>query len=224
MASVFADLHREHDVDLRLGVQVTEIVGDGTRATGVRLADGTHIAADAVLIGIGAVPHTALAEQAGLAVDDGIIVDAGLRTSDPAIYAAGDVARAHHPLLDSHIRVEHWANALNQPATVAAGMLGQPATYQNLPYFFTDQYDLGMEYAGHAEPRGYDDVVIRGDLAAREFIAFWLKQDRVVAGMNVNIWDVTDSIQDLIRARARVDSDRLADPSVPLTEVARPDN
>jgi 3-phenylpropionate/trans-cinnamate dioxygenase ferredoxin reductase subunit len=146
-------------------------------------------------------------------------VDASLRTSDPDIFAAGDVARAHHPLLGTHIRVEHWANALNQPAVAASSMLGKEASYDRLPYFYTDQYDLGMEYTGYVPAGRTDDVVIRGDLASREYIAFWLVDGKVAAGMNVNVWDVTDDIKTLIRSGRPADRDRLADPSVPLTET-----
>jgi 3-phenylpropionate/trans-cinnamate dioxygenase ferredoxin reductase subunit len=219
IAPVFAALHREHGVNLRLGVSVQEITGDGHRATGVQLADGTRIDADAVLVGVGATPNTGLAEQAGLTVDNGIIVDAALRSSNPDVYAAGDVARAYHPLLQTHIRVEHWANALNQPATAATGMLGREATFDALPYFYTDQYDLGMEYVGYAEPDGYDQVVVRGDLDTREFVAFWLNQGQLVAGMNVNIWDVTDPVKALIRSRTQLDTTRLTDPNVPLESL-----
>lgn len=204
IAQVFADLHTAHGVDLRLGVTVQDITtSPDAAATGVRLADGTQIDADAILVGIGATPNTRLAEQAGLTVDNGVVVDAALRTSDPDILAAGDVANADHPLLGRHIRVEHWANALKQPATAAATLLGAAAGYEELPYFYTDQYDLGMEYVGYVEPGGYDQVVVRGDLAVREFIAFWLKDRRVLAGMNVNVWDVSDPIKALIRRSAR---------------------
>ncbi|MFE9095892.1 NAD(P)/FAD-dependent oxidoreductase [Streptomyces sp. NPDC007264] len=219
IAPVFADLHREHGVDLRLTAQVTEIIGENGRAAGVRLADGTRIDADAVVVGIGAVPNTRPAAASGLHVDNGVVVDASLRTSDPDIHAAGDVANAFHPLLGRHIRVEHWANALHQPETAAASMLGEPASYDRVPYFFTDQYDLGMEYVGHAEPGGYDDVVVRGDLARREFIAFWLADGRVLAGMNVNVWDVNEGIRHLVRAGTPVDRDQLADPDVPLERI-----
>ncbi len=157
-----------------------------------------------------------LAAESGLQVNNGVMVDASLRTSDPDIYAAGDVANALHPMLGKHIRVEHWANALHQPGTAARSMLGEPAFYDRLPYFFTDQYDLGMEYAGYAEPGSYEDVVVRGDLASREFIAFWLADGRVLAGMNVNIWDVNDAIQHLVRSGEQIDRDRLADPDLPL--------
>jgi len=213
MGAAFADLHREHGVDLRLGAKVAEIDG------GVRLADGTTIEADAVIAGVGVEPATRLAVAAGLKVDDGVLVDASLRTSDPDIFAAGDVARAHHPLLGTHIRVEHWANALNQPAVAASSMLGKEASYDRLPYFYTDQYDLGMEYTGYVPAGRTDDVVIRGDLASREYIAFWLVDGKVAAGMNVNVWDVTDDIKTLIRSGRPADRDRLADPSVPLTET-----
>ena len=219
VAPVFADLHREHGVDLRPGVQVTEIIGRGGKAAGARLADGTRIGADAVIVGIGAVPNTGLAEAAGLNVGNGVVTDSSLCTSDPDIFAAGDIASAFHPLLGTHIRVEHWANALFQPETAAAAMLGKDAVYDRVPYFYTDQYDLSMEYAGYAGPGGYDEVIFRGDVGKREFIAFWLSRGRVVAGMNVNMWDVTDSIQDLIRSAQPADPVRLAEPAVPVEEA-----
>ncbi|MEH0431955.1 NAD(P)/FAD-dependent oxidoreductase [Streptomyces turgidiscabies] len=219
VAQVFADLHSDHGVDLRFGVQVAEITGSGA-ADGVRLSDGTRIDADVVIVGVGIMPNIALAQEAGLEVDNGIRVDERLRTSYPDIYAAGDVANAFHPLLGKHIRVEHWANALHQPQTAARAMLGrQDAAYDRVPYFFTDQYDLGMEYAGYVEPGGYDQVVFRGDVAGREFIAFWLAGNRVLAGMNVNIWDVNDQLQALVRTAQPVDTSMLTDPQVPLESL-----
>lgn len=227
VAQVFADLHRDHGVDLRFGVSVEAVTGgpaaDGAdpagTVTGVRLAGGTTVPADTVVVGIGISPNTALAEAAGLDVDNGIRTDEHLRTSDPDIHAAGDVASAFHPLLRRHIRVEHWANALNQPQTAALAMLGRDVAYDRVPYFFTDQYDLGMEYTGYVEPDDYDRVVFRGDPARREFIAFWLAGGRVLAGMNVNVWEVTDPIRELVRSGRTVDPKNLADPAVPLTEV-----
>jgi 3-phenylpropionate/trans-cinnamate dioxygenase ferredoxin reductase subunit len=216
IARVFADLHTDHGVDLRLGVAVERIT-PGTDGTSVRLTDGTTLDADGVVVGIGAAPNTHLAEQAGLDVRDGIVVDSSLRSSDPDILAAGDVASARHPLLGRHVRVEHWANALNQPAVAAATMLGADAAYDELPYFFTDQYDLGMEYLGHAVR--YDRVVVRGDLATRQFVAFWLAEGRVTAGMNVNLWDVTEDVKLLIRSGTRVNPDALADPETALDQV-----
>jgi 3-phenylpropionate/trans-cinnamate dioxygenase ferredoxin reductase subunit len=220
VAPVFADLHRGHGVNLRLGVGVEEITSEGGIATGLRLADGTRIMSDAVIVGVGAAPNTQLATDAELEVTDGVVVDASLCTSDPDIYAAGDIARAFHPLIGQHIRVEHWANALNQPVTAARAMLGDDtAAYDRMPYFYTDQYDLGMEYTGYVEPDGYDHVVIRGDLAKCEFIAFWMRSDRVLAGMNVNVWEVTDAIQQLIRNGKPIDTSRLVNPSVPLLDA-----
>jgi 3-phenylpropionate/trans-cinnamate dioxygenase ferredoxin reductase component len=218
-AEIFAGLHREHGVDFRFGSQVAEITTDGSKVTGVRLTDGTTSPAGAVLVAVGVEPNAGLAREAGLTVDNGIVVDAALRTSDPDVFAAGDVANAFHPLLRRQIRVEHWANALSQPATAAASMLGKDASYEELPYFFTDQYDLGMEYTGYVEPGGYDQVVFRGDTAAREFIAFWLRDNRVLAGMNVNVWDVTEQIKTLVLSGASVDPARLADPDTPLDDL-----
>ena len=220
LAEVFAGLHREHGVDARFGAQVAEITGAAGRADGVRLADGARIAADAVIVGIGIAPNTRLAGAAGLKVDNGVLVDAQLRSSDPDTYAAGDVANAFHPLLGRSIRVEHWANALNQPKVAATSMLGRDVAYDRVPYFFTDQYDLGMEYSGYVEPGAYDQVVFRGDVAGREFVAFWLAGGRVLAGMNVNVWDVTDPIRALVRSGRGVDAAALADPAIPLEELA----
>jgi 3-phenylpropionate/trans-cinnamate dioxygenase ferredoxin reductase subunit len=211
-AQVFAALHREHGVDLRLSSEVDEITTDGTKATGLKLADGSTVPADAVLVAVGAKANIDLADDAGLELGDGgILVDASMKTSDPDIYAVGDIAAAEHPLLGARIRTEHWANALKQPAIAVAGMLGKPAAYDELPYFFTDQYDLGMEYVGHAPD--YDSAVFRGDVGKREFTVFWLdRANRVLAGMNVNIWDGLDDIKALIRSRSSVDPVRLADP------------
>jgi 3-phenylpropionate/trans-cinnamate dioxygenase ferredoxin reductase component len=220
VAQVFADLHRDQGVDLRTGVQVAEITGTGGRADGVRLADGSRVPADVIIVGVGIAPSTELATDAGLEVDNGIKVDAGLRTADPDIYAAGDVASAFHPRLGKHIRVEHWANALNQPETAAKSMLGQDAAYDRVPYFFTDQYDLGMEYSGYVEPRSSYQVVFRGDVPGREFIAFWVDGGRVLAGMNVNVWDVNDKIEALVRSGRPIEAARLTDPDVPLESLA----
>jgi 3-phenylpropionate/trans-cinnamate dioxygenase ferredoxin reductase subunit len=215
MATVFADLHREHGVELRLGASIAAI-----DPSGVRLADGTAVAADAVVLGVGVRPRTQLAESAGLAVDNGVLVDASLRTSDPAIFAVGDIANHDHPVLGRRVRVEHWATALNQPAAAAGAMLGGGDTYTALPYFFSDQYDLGMEYVGHAVPGGYARVVVRGDLGAREFVAFWLDAaDRILAAMNVNVWDVVDEVKPLIAGGRPVDRAKLTDPSIPFSEV-----
>ncbi|NJC73943.1 FAD-dependent oxidoreductase [Planosporangium thailandense] len=221
IARTFADLHRAHGVTFHFGTEIREIrelPGTG-RVSSVLLADGTELPADVAVVGVGVRPNTRLAEEAGLAVDNGVLVDESLRTSDPDIYAAGDVANAYHPLLARRIRVEHWANALTGGPAAARAMLGRPVSYDELPYFYTDQYDLGMEYTGYAAPDEVDRVVIRGDLAGREYIAFWTGAGRVLAGMNVNVWDVTDPVRRLIRSARPVDPVRLADPDVPLDEV-----
>jgi 3-phenylpropionate/trans-cinnamate dioxygenase ferredoxin reductase subunit len=219
VAQVFADLHVAHGVDLRLGTGVREIVGAGGHVASVTLDDGSSVPADVVVVGIGITPAVELARGAGLDVDDGVLVDASLRTSDPRVWAAGDVANVQHPLLGRRVRVEHWANALHGGPAAARSMLGQEVVYDRVPYFFTDQYDLGMEYSGLAGPGDYERVVFRGDVAGREFIAFWLADGRVLAGMNVNVWDVTEDVERLVRSGERVDPARLADPAVSLAEV-----
>ena len=218
LAAVFADLHRANGVDLRLGARLAGVEVAGGQATGLRMADGELLAGDAVLVAVGAAPNVELAAEAGLAVDDGVLVDAGLVSSDPDILACGDIANVESPFYGGRIRVEHWATALKQPAVAARSMLGVEASYDELPYFYTDQYDLGMEFLGHTGA-GYDQVVVRGALERREFVACWLDGGRVVAGMNVNVWDVTDPIKQLIRSRRQVDVDRLANPEVPLGAV-----
>ncbi len=218
----FADLHRAHGVEFRLGDSALELRGHEGRVTAVLTSEGAEVPADVVVVAIGAAPNVGLAEQAGLEVSNGVVVDAALRTSDPDIFAAGDVANVPHPLLGRRVRVEHWANALHGGPAAARSMLGQPVSYDRVPYFFSDQYDLGMETSGLPEPGYYDQVVYRGDPATLEFIAFWLSGGAVVAGMNVNVWDVTDDIQALIRAGyagTAVDAARLADPGVPLAEL-----
>ncbi|HET6919016.1 MAG TPA: FAD-dependent oxidoreductase [Jiangellaceae bacterium] len=219
IARVFADLHLDHDVDLRLGTGVERI---RARESGLAVVDSTgdEIEADVVVVGVGIRPALELAEAAGLAIDDGVAVDASLRTSEPDVYAAGDVAAAEHPILGTRIRVEHWANALNGGPVAARSMLGQDVVYDELPYFYTDQYDLGMEYIGHAPPGWYDRVVVRGDLAGREFQAFWLNAGRALAGMHVNLWDDgIDPIKQVVASGRSLDPDRLADPAIPLDEV-----
>jgi len=217
MGAFYRDVHADHGVRLLLGTGVEGFEG-GTAVERVRTNDGQTLDCDAVVVGVGVKPRTALAEAAGLAMGDGVLADELLQTSAEGVFAAGDVVSAQHPFYGQRIRVEHWANALEQGPAAARNMLGAGAPYDKLPYFFSDQYDVGMEYAGYAT--SWDRVVVRGDLAGREFIAFWLAGDRVLAGMNVNVWDVTDTIQRLIRERVAIDDRRLADPDVPLDELA----
>ncbi|GAA4713317.1 NAD(P)/FAD-dependent oxidoreductase [Phytohabitans rumicis] len=222
VAAVFRDLHVEHGVEFRFEVGVREFGDVGGRVASVVLDDDTELAADLVVVGVGIRPAVELAEAAGLAVEDGVVTDAALRTSDPDVYACGDVAHFHSPLVGARLRVEHWSNALNGGPAAARSMLGQPVVYDRVPYFFSDQYDLGMEYAGWAAPGSYDQVVFRGDRAGREFVAFWVSGGRVLAGMNVNVWDVQEQIQALVRAgyagRA-VDLTKLSDVDVPLADL-----
>ncbi|MFD8535663.1 NAD(P)/FAD-dependent oxidoreductase [Streptomyces rubrogriseus] len=224
LGAVFAELHESRGVRFRFGVRLTEIVGQDGVVLAARTDDGEEHPAHDVLAAIGAAPRTALAQAAGLEIADrahggGIVVDDHLRTGDPDVFAAGDVASFHHALFDTSLRVEHWANALNGGPAAARAMLGKGLAHDRVPYFFTDQYDLGMEYSGWAPAGSYDQVVIRGDAAKREFIAFWLKEGRVLAGMNVNVWDVTEPIQQLIRSKTRVDTEALANPHVSLESL-----
>ena len=193
----FAALHRDHGVDLRLGIGVTGFAGEGT-VSSVHIKGHASVPADTVLIGVGAAPNIALADAAGLELAaGGIAVDATLRSSDPDIYAAGDVAAEDHPKYRHRIRVEHWANAKDQGKHVAANLLGAGEPYVLRPFFLSDQYDLGCEYRGFADP-AKDRLVLRGDLAAREFTAFWLRDGAVAAAMNVNQWDDGDTLQELV--------------------------
>jgi 3-phenylpropionate/trans-cinnamate dioxygenase ferredoxin reductase component len=216
IGAVYRDIHTDRGVRMLMGTGVEAFEGDGVVGR-VRTSDGRVIDCDFVVVGVGVQPRTALAAQAGMAVDNGVLVDEHLRTSVPGVFAAGDVANSEHPFYGERIRVEHWANALNQGPVAARNIVGHNVAYDRLPYFFSDQYDVGMEYTGFA--RAWDRVVFRGDPATREFVAFWLVDDRVVAGMNVNVWDVTDSIKRLISERVVVDDRTLSDPDVPLEEL-----
>jgi 3-phenylpropionate/trans-cinnamate dioxygenase ferredoxin reductase subunit len=216
IGTFYRDVHRQHGVTLVLGDGVVSFEG-ASAAERVRTTGGREIECDFVVAGIGVVPRTGLATGAGLATSNGIVVDAGLATSAPGIFAAGDVANAWHPSYQQQVRVEHWANALHQGPAAARAMLGQQVSYDRTPYFFSDQYDVGMEYSGYAPQ--WDEVVFRGDHAGGEFIAFWLRDGRVAAGMNVNVWDVNADVEALIRSGAKVDTGALADPDVPLTTL-----
>jgi len=220
-APIFADLHRDHGVHLRCQVAVAELTGRKGAVTGVILSDGSRIDADMVLVGVGITPNIQLAADAGLEVDNGILVDEHLRTSDLNIFAAGDVANAYNPRLGRHIRVEHWANARRQGATAGKAMLGQDAVDARPSYFFSDQYDLSMEYTGDIGPSGYDQVIFRRYADSAQLIVFWLSEQRVQAGMNINIWDVADDIERLVQSPHPADTDDLADPDIPLASLLR---
>ena len=217
LGTVFMDRHSEAGVQFRLPASAKEIRGDDAgRVTAVVTDAGETLSADLVVIAIGVVPQTALAEEAGLTIGNGIQVDSGLRTSAEGIFAAGDVASALHPVTGQYARSEHWANAISGGKVAAQSMLGRDAVLDDIPYFYTDQFDLGMEYSGYGALTKDADVVVRGSLEDREFVAFWLREDRVVAGMNVNVWDVQEEIQDLIRSGRAVDRAVLTDPDSDL--------
>ncbi|MDR6906871.1 3-phenylpropionate/trans-cinnamate dioxygenase ferredoxin reductase subunit [Agromyces sp. 3263] len=216
---VFARLHRDHGVDLRMSTKVHGIAGDDGRATGVALEGGEVVPADAVIVAIGASPATALAEAAGIEVDDGVMTDAAFRTSAEDVFAVGDVANVYQPFLGRHLRTEHWATAEHHGPAAGRSMAGEHVEFDEPPYFYTDQYDLGMEFSGYGPLMAGVEPVFRGDVPGREFIAFWLADDRVVAGMNVNVWDVNEQVQQLIRSRARIDGARIVDPAVPLERL-----
>ena len=217
LGGMYSAAHKERGVTLITGTTATGFEG-GDHVTAVRTADGHNVPADLVVVGIGAEPRVELATQAGIALENGIVVDEWLQTSVPGIYAAGDVANALHPRYGRRLHIQHWDNAKRQGRAAAANMLGQAKPYARIPYFYSDQYDIGMEYTGLASPD--DQLVFRGDRDSGEFIAFWVRGDRVVAGMNVNVWDVAPAIERLIASQAEVDFRRLTDERRPLEELA----
>lgn len=223
IGAVFEALHRANGVDLRNASGVSGIEGGAGESagvvSGVRLSDGELLQADVVVVGIGALPNIELAEAAGLALDNGILVDESFRSSHPGVFAVGDVANVFHPVLGSHLRVEHWATAKDAGFAAGESMAGRATSYEQIPYFYTDQFDLGMEYSGYGILAADAELVVRGSLADREFVAFWLRENRVVAGMNVNVWDVNETVQALIRSAMPVDPAKLADPAVPLDSL-----
>ncbi|HEV2361149.1 MAG TPA: FAD-dependent oxidoreductase [Acidimicrobiales bacterium] len=226
VGSVYRDLHRDNGVKLHFGVGIESLVGEAGGAGGsggsveaVRLTDGTVIPAGVVVAGVGVVPRTTLAAAAGLDVENGILTDEHLETSSPGIFAAGDVANGVHPRYGRRVRLEHWSSALNQGPLAARNMLGRHIPYDRIPYFFSDQFDLGMEYRGFAD--GTDEVVVRGDVDNREFLAFWVREGRVAAAMNANVWDQGDNLEALVANAVVVDAAELADPLVDLAGIAK---
>jgi 3-phenylpropionate/trans-cinnamate dioxygenase ferredoxin reductase subunit len=222
LAAVFARLHESHGLIFHHSSGVAAFEGASGTLTGVRMTDGTLLPASVAIVGIGIQPNVELASVAGLDVDNGIVTDAAFRTSAPDVFACGDVASCFNPLLGTHVRLDHWANALNSGPAAAKSMLGQDMSYDRVPYFYTDQFELSMEYGGYVAPGGYDQVVFRGDPSTYEFLAFWVKDGRVLAGMNVNIFDVQDDIANLVRAGytgKSVDLTKLADPHVALADL-----
>ncbi|MGH9082113.1 MAG: NAD(P)/FAD-dependent oxidoreductase [Acidimicrobiales bacterium] len=212
----YRDVHSDEGVELHLGVGVKEVRG-GTAVEQVVLADGTVLDADAVVVGVGVTPRAELAQAAGLKVDNGIVTDEHLATDTPGVFAAGDVANAFHPRLGQRLRLEHWSSALNQGPVAARNMLGISTVYERVPFFFSDQYEIGMEYAGYAS--GTDQLVLRGEPQSRKFMAFWLRDGVLAAGMHVNMWGAIEPIQALVAARCPLDPAALANPDVDLASL-----
>jgi 3-phenylpropionate/trans-cinnamate dioxygenase ferredoxin reductase subunit len=217
IGGVFASLHADNGVALRLRTGVRELQGRD-RVQAVVLSDDRVEPVDVVVAGIGVAPRTELADAAlGMRVDNGVVVDQHLATNIDGIYAAGDVANAWHPHYHRFLRIEHWANALNQGVTAGRNAVGGTETYRRLPSFFSDQYDLGMEYVGYGQDG--DELIVRGDLESRKFIAFWHREGKVSAAMSVNIWDVGEDLKAIITAGRPVDLARLAEADVPLGDL-----
>jgi 3-phenylpropionate/trans-cinnamate dioxygenase ferredoxin reductase component len=217
IGAFYRDVHAEQGIELHLGDGLEAFEGDGA-VQRVRTSSGKVIECDFAVVGVGVAPRVELARGAGLEVDNGIVVNEHLQSTVENVFAAGDVANAWHPFFERRIRVEHWANALNQGPAAARAMLGDSAVYDRLPYFFSDQYDVGMEYSGYAT--SWDQVVFRGERDGGEFVAFWLEGGRVLAGMNVNVWDVNEHVQALIRSGEPVDVAELTDVDTPLESLA----
>jgi 3-phenylpropionate/trans-cinnamate dioxygenase ferredoxin reductase subunit len=217
IGAVYRDLHLKHGVKFHLGVGIESIHG-ARSVQEVKLTDGTVLPAGAVIVGVGVLPRTELAEAAGLQVDNGVVTDEYLETTVPGIYAAGDVANSYHPHYRQRLRLEHWSSALNQGPAAAWNMLGHKQAYDRIPYFFSDQYDFGMEYRGWSAAT--DEMVIRHGGSDNEFIAFWLRDSRVIAAMNANIWDQGETLETLILSETRVDTARLIDPDQELSPLA----
>ena len=216
LGTFYLGVHTGEGVDFMAGTGVTGFKGSD-RVESVITDSGEKIESDLVVVGAGVMPRTSLAEGAGIATDNGILTGADLQTDAPGIYAAGDVANAWHPFYERRVRVEHWANARRQGAAAGRAMAGERVSYDEIPYFFSDQYDVGMEYVGFVTES--DRILYRGSIEEREFIAFWMNGDRVVAGMNVNVWDVSDTISDLIRSRSEVETEKLTDTDVDLASL-----
>jgi 3-phenylpropionate/trans-cinnamate dioxygenase ferredoxin reductase subunit len=216
VAAVYAALHRRHGVDIRQGGQASAIVGGAGRVTGVRLADGTSLEADTVVVGIGALPRVGLAERAGLEVAGGVRVDVLFRTSVPDVWAVGDIALMRHPVLDRDVRLDHWAAAWFGGPAAARSMLGKGVPYERVPYLYSDQYDLSMEAWG--VPHRWDRVVIRGEPASGEFLAFWLLDGHIVGTMLGGHGEASQRkvLEALVRSSVMADPGPLADPGITI--------
>jgi 3-phenylpropionate/trans-cinnamate dioxygenase ferredoxin reductase component len=216
MGRFFEEFLRDRGVHVRTRTGAERLEGDGG-VEAVVLPDGSRLHADVVVIGVGVRPDVELAERAGLPVDNGVLVDEHLQATD-RIWAAGDVANTAHPLF-GRIRIEHWAEALNQGLIAGRNLAGAGDRYDRIPYFYSDQFDLSLSYLGHV--REWDELVLRGDRNVKEpkFVAWYLRQGTPRAALLVNDWDAEDPVREVIRRDEPVDRDRLADPAVALAEL-----
>ncbi|WP_343318065.1 FAD-dependent oxidoreductase [Arthrobacter sp. TMP15] len=219
LGAVFTNRQKEAGVRFELPATAEKIQGSDGAVTSVLTNTGVTLPADIVIVAVGVVPNTGLAKDAGLTINNGIEVTASLQTSAADVFAAGDVANSLHPVTGAYARSEHWANAIASGKVAAKSMLGQNAVLDDIPYFYTDQFDLGMEYSGFGALTKDAELVIRGSLEKREFVAFWLLEGRVVAGMNVNVWDVQDAIKDLIISARTVNKVQLADEHTAIEDI-----
>jgi 3-phenylpropionate/trans-cinnamate dioxygenase ferredoxin reductase subunit len=214
VGEVYAGIHRAKGVDLRTGATVKEWHTYGGRVVGVTVADGTKEDIDLALVAIGIDPNVQLPRTFGLPLEgSGVRVDEGLRAAD-GVYCAGDIALHAHPVLGRAIRVEHWEVAKNQGRGVAASIAGGHVPYTRLPYFWSDQYDVSLEYRGHAA--GDDQAIWRGDRAGVRFSVFYLREGRVNAVLSMNDKETNEVGGKLIEGRRVVDPGALADESVDL--------
>ncbi len=218
IGSWFAAMHRKKGVDVRLSARIAAIAGAG-KVERVVLAGGEPVPADIVVIGIGIVPNVELASAAGLAVENGIVVDAFGRTSDPAISAAGDCALQPNAFLGRRLRLESYQNAQDQAMAVARNMVGEPRPYEDSLWVWSDQHDVNLQMTG--APAGYDRLVWRGDPAGGAFTVFYLKEGRIVAVNTVNLGREMKPAQRLMQSKKAFDPKQLADPKVRLLQLAK---
>ncbi len=211
-------IHQGHGVDIRLNTSIDHFEGDGSVARAV-LSDGNAVECATAVIGIGLIANTELADAAGLQVDNGIVVDELGRTSDPDIFAAGDVTNHPNALLGRRIRLESWENAQNQAIAAAKSMLDKGAAYTEVPWFWSDQYDVNIQLAGL--PVDCDQTVLRGDPDAPEFIEFYLKDGRIDGAAAMNNPRDLRFTKRLIQAQKIVDPAQLADPAVKLQAILK---
>ena len=217
LSEFYTRIHEEEGVNIRCGIGVTGFKGNG-RVSKVLCSDGSEFSADLVIIGVGILPNTELAEAAGLRVENGIVVNAQAQTSDPDIFAAGDCTFHHNPVYDRWVRLESVQNATDQSRVIAGVACGKEMSYNTVPWFWSEQYDLMLQIAGLSQ--GYDEIITRGDPGnGRSFAAFYLRAGRVIAVDAVNRPQEFMFTKKLIPAQKTIDKEKLADADVPIKEL-----